>query len=195
MPDRPTPQRAAKRARKAPSLKAQALALLAQREHSELELRRKLTRRLASAARAAAADPTAGSTTQGDAAAETESDDPAARIDATIAWLRAHQYLSDSRFIESRIHARAGRYGNLRIRQELAQHGVSLDPAASQALKDSELERAREVWRRKFGEAATDPAGRARQARFLAQRGFSPELVSRLLRSLGRGAEDDELPG
>jgi regulatory protein len=186
MPDRP----ANKRARKPPSLKAQALALLAQREHSELELRRKLTRRLASAARTAAADPPAD-----EAAIGAESVDPAARIDDTIAWLRTHQYLSDSRFIESRVHARAARYGNLRIRQELAQHGVTLDAAAAHALKESEFERAREVWRRKFGEPATDPAGRARQARFLAQRGFSPELVSRLLRSLGRGAEDDELPG
>lgn len=193
MPDQP----AVKRARKAPSLKAQALGLLAQREHSEVELRRKLLRRLQAAARAAEAEAAAaraasaseGGAVDGDAAAPP---DHAARIDETIAWLRAHQYLSDTRFVESRVHARAARYGNLRIRQELAQHGVALDPAAAQALKDSELDRAREVWRRKFGEPAADAAGRARQARFLAQRGFSPELVSRLLRSLGWSRLEDE---
>lgn len=191
MPDQP----AVKRARKAPSLKAQALGLLAQREHSEVELRRKLLRRLQAAARAAeaaaarAASASEGGAVDGDAAAPP---DHAARIDETIAWLRVHQYLSDTRFVESRVHARAARYGNLRIRQELAQHGVALDPAAAQALKDSELDRAREVWRRKFGEPAADAAGRARQARFLAQRGFSPELVSRLLRSLGWSRLEDE---
>jgi regulatory protein len=121
--------------------------------------------------------------------------DPAAQVDDTIAWLRAHQYLSDTRFAESRVHARAARYGNLRIRQELAQHGVALDAAAAQALKDSELDRAREVWRRKFGEPAADAGGRAKQARFLAQRGFSPELISRLLRTLGRAVVDDDETG
>ena len=121
--------------------------------------------------------------------------DPAAQVDDTIAWLRARQYLSDARFAESRVHARAARYGNLRIRQELAQHGVALDAAAAQALKDSELDRARDVWRRKFGEPAADAAGRAKQARFLARRGFSPELISRLLRGLGRAVVDDDDPG
>jgi regulatory protein len=176
---------AAQRARKAPSLKAQALGLLAQREHSEVELRRKLLRRLQAARRAAA--PAATPSDDG-----VVQDDDGARIDDTIAWLRSHNYLSDSRFVESRVHARAARYGNLRIRQELAQHGVTLDSAAAQALKDSELDRAREVWQRKFGEPAADAAGRARQARFLAQRGFSPELVSRLLRSLGWTRPEDE---
>lgn len=184
MPQKPV----AGRARKAPSLKAQALGLLAQREHSELELRRKLLRRLQSARRAAAVAAAEAGPADHDAAPA----DDATRVDETIAWLRSHNYLSDSRFAESRVHARAARYGNLRIRQELAQHGVALDSTAAQALKDSELDRAREVWQRKFGEPATDAAGRARQARFLAQRGFSPELVSRLLRSLGRAAVGDE---
>jgi regulatory protein len=151
-----------------------------------------LLRRLQAARRAAVA---AAAARGEDATPADEVDAPhddAARVDETIAWLRAHNYLSDSRFVESRVHARAARYGNLRIKQELAQHGVVLDADAAQALKDSELDRAREVWQRKFGMPAADAAGRARQARFLAQRGFSPELVSRLLRSLGRASVDDE---
>src|SRR6185295_1545164 len=126
------------------SLKGRALALLAQREHSELELRRKLLRH----ARAVAAPDE--DLPDGDKAG--------ADVDAVIDWLRAHAFFSEERFVESRVHARASRYGNLRIRQELAQHGVALSPQAAQALKDSELARATEVWRRKFGAAAPDPA-------------------------------------
>jgi regulatory protein len=50
------------------------------------------------------------------------------------------------------------------------------------ALKDTELERAREVWQKKFGEAAQDPRERAKQARFLLTRGFAAEVVSKLVR-------------
>ncbi len=106
-------------------------------------------------------------------------------------WLEAHNYLSQQRFAESRVHARAARHGNLRIQQELAQHGISLDADAAQALKGSEFERAQEVWRRKFEAPATDAAARARQARFLSQRGFSAETVRRVLRQAGAAPDDD----
>lgn len=161
---------AAARAARKLSLKGRALAMLAQRDHSAAELRRKLLRH----ARAEVSE---------DAAAE--ADDSASRVDAVIDWLRTQRYLSEERFIEGRVHARAGRYGNLRIRQELARHGLALSPQAAQALRDSELQRATEVWARKFGAAAADPAQRAKQARFLAQRGFSPEVIGRVLRAAG----------
>jgi regulatory protein len=151
-------------------LKGRALALLAQREHSASELRRKLMRHARAAISEDAASP---------------GEDTAAQLDEVMAWLQAHHYLSEERFVESRIHTRASRYGNLRIRQELAQHGLSLPAQAAQALKESELERATEVWRRKFGAAASDAAGRARQSRFLAQRGFSPEVIARVMRQAG----------
>jgi regulatory protein len=80
------------------------------------------------------------------------------------------------------VHVRESRYGNLRIRQELAQHGVTLDADQAQRLKETELARAHEVWVRKFGAAATDPAGRAKQQRFLAGRGFSAEVIRRVVK-------------
>ena len=64
--------------------------------------------------------------------------DPAAEVDALLDWLAAHRHLSDERFVESRVHARAARYGNLRIRQELAQHGAAIDAATAEQLKSSE---------------------------------------------------------
>ena len=55
-------------------------------------------------------------------------------------------------------------------------------------LQGSELERAREVWRRKFGEPAADPQTRAKQMRFLLVRGFSGDVARRAV----LGADDSD---
>jgi regulatory protein len=124
------------------------------------------------------------------AAAGAETEDAAARVEAVLDWLEANGYLSQERFVESRVHARSARFGNLRIRQELKQHQVALGPEAAQALKDSELQRARAVRARKFASWPATAAERARQGRFLAGRGFSPEVIGRALRG-GPDAADD----
>ncbi|MDH3209404.1 MAG: recombination regulator RecX [Burkholderiaceae bacterium] len=151
-----------------PTLKARAVQWLAQREHSRSELRRKLLRH----ARAGNDDP-AGAAEQ---------------VNALLDWLEEHHYLSQDRFVQSRVHVRAARYGNLRIQRELAQHGLKLPPDAAQALKDSELARARAVWSRKFDAPAGDAAARAKQMRFLAARGFTAELI----RQVVCGGNDDD---
>ncbi len=108
-------------------------------------------------------------------------------VEQLLLWLQERGYLSEARLVESRINARASRYGNRRIQQELRQLGVAPDEEQQARLKDSELARAREVWRRKFGgDPPVDAASRAKQMRFLAARGFSSDVVRRVLR-----AEDD----
>ena len=159
------------------SLKGRALQWLAQREQSRSELRRKLLPHAIAESEAEAEAATAGS----DVAAQS----PVNRVEAVLDWLEAHNYLSHERFAESRVHARASRFGNLRIRQELKQHQVTLSPEAAQALKDSELRRARAVLERKFNAAPTTLAERAKQARFLSGRGFSPAVISQALRRDG----------
>ena len=146
---------------------------LSQREHSRSELRRKLLSRL-----------------RADAAAGTEPRDAsgaAAEVEALLDWLEANRYLSEARFAESRVHARAARFGTLRITQELSRHGVALEGEVLQQLRDSELPRAREVWARKFGVPAGSPAERARQMRFLAGRGFSGDVI----RCVVQGVDDE----
>jgi regulatory protein len=145
------------------SLRGRGVQLLSQREHSRQELRRKLLQHL----RTDDSPPP---------------DDADQQVDDVLAWLQDKGYFSEERFIESRVHVRASRYGNLRIRQELAQHGVTLDADQAQRLKETELARAHEVWVRKFGAAATDPAGRAKQQRFLASLGFSAEVIRRVVK-------------
>ena len=48
---------------------------------------------------------------------------------------------------------------------------------ATAVLKLTELARAREVWRKKFGAPAGNAAGRMKQMRFLASRGFAPDVI------------------
>ena len=160
------------------SLKIRALQWLAQREHSRIELRGKLLRLLARSAVRGVSATTA-----------VEPLDPAIEVDALLEWLEARGYLSQQRFVESRVHARQARFGNLRIQQELSLHGVKLDPEARQALRETELRRAQEVWRKKYDAPAPDAAGRLKQLRFLAGRGFSMEVVRRVVLAARRGGD------
>lgn len=171
------------------SLRAQALALLARREHSRAELRAKLLAHARKRAQALAAS-TAEAAAVDDQPPEPGFDvDAAAReVDGLLDQLEAARHLSDARFAESRVHARAARQGTARIRQELARHGLALDADTARQLKDTEAERARAVWQRKYGGTPpVDPAERARQMRFLASRGFAPEVVRRVV-----GGRDDD---
>ena len=144
-----------------PSLKGRALRLLSQREHSRAELERKL------------------------APHEQEPGELAKALDE----LQARDFISDERTIESVIHRRAGKLGTARLKQELAAKGLSgeaVDEALAQ-LKDTELERAREVWRKKFGAPPRDVQERSKQVRFLITRGFTAEVVRRIV----QGADAD----
>ncbi|MBD8050219.1 recombination regulator RecX [Limnohabitans radicicola] len=143
-----------------PSLKGRALRLLSQREHSRAELERKL------------------------AAHEQEPGELAKALDE----LQARDFINDGRAIESVIHRRSGKLGAARIKQELAAKGLSGEAVANALaqLKDSELERAREVWRKKFGAPAQDAQERSKQIRFLITRGFTAEVVRRVV----QGADD-----
>ncbi len=162
------------------SLRGRGVQILAQREHSRTELRRKL---LAYAITMQEGQGEAAPT----ASEASQPADPPGAVEAVLDWLQSHGYLSDERFAESRIHARATKFGNLRIRQELAQHGLALTAEAALALKSGELERARDVWQRKFGALPASLSERARQVRFLAGRGFSSEVIRRVV----GGAGDD----
>ena len=163
------------------SLKGRALQLLAQRDQSRLELRGKLLRHAAAEARARAAAAEADRRRRATRRAGMKAI-AASEVEALLDWLEANRYLSAERFAESRVHAREARFGNRRIRAELAQHGVALSPEVAQALAESELQRAAAVRERRFQAPPRDAAERAAQARFLAGRGFSPEVIQRVLR-------------
>lgn len=146
------------------SLKGRALRLLSLREHSRAELERKL------------------------GPYEEEPGSLAIALDD----LQAKGFISESRVLESVIHRRAAKLGLTRIRHELQGKGLDsrLISQAMTGLRGSEFERAREVWRKKFGSSPDTPEAMARQARFLTARGFTAEVVQRVLRSAGADDAD-----
>ncbi|WP_233864451.1 recombination regulator RecX [Paraburkholderia adhaesiva] len=152
---------AAESQRPARSLKGRALAYLSRREYSRAELSRKLI----------------------------PFTDDADALEALLDALVRDGWLSDARFAESVIHRRAARLGTTRIVSELKRHAVgdTLIEEVNAQLRETELARARAVWRKKYGELPTSPAERARQARFLAARGFSMTIIGKIL----KGVDDD----
>lgn len=150
------------------SLKARALKYLSMREHSRMELGRKLARYAQ------------------------EDDD----VEALLDWLEASKFLSASRFSESLVHRRAARFGNSRILSELGSHGISADVVqeVKEELVKDEAARAFEVWQRKFGKAAEDASQHAKQMRFLLQRGFSQSSIQKVFRAVkaGRHTTDED---
>ena len=149
------------------SVKGRALSYLARREHSRAELERKLARHVEDTPEACAA----------------------ARIAQALDELAAHGLLSDARTAESVLVSQAPRCGTHRLKRTLQAKGLApaLVAATLQQARGTELERARELWRRRFGAPPTSAAERARQMRFLAGRGFEGDVIRRVV----QGSEDD----
>ncbi|NBW78600.1 MAG: recombination regulator RecX [Betaproteobacteria bacterium] len=141
-----------------PALKGRALRLLSRREHSRIELERKLQR----------CKPE-GQTPE----------DFSSVLKRALDDLQAKGLISEARVAESVVHQRASRLGQARIQHELKSKGLddALVRQTLQDLKASEPERARGVWLKKFGTAPQTPAEHAKQTRFLASRGFSSEAI------------------
>jgi regulatory protein len=137
------------------TLRVAALRLLTRRDHSRAELKVKLA-----------------------AAAESPE-----QLDAVLDALQAERLQSDQRFATQRVVARARRYGDARLKQELRQQGVS-DEDISTALPEGgdEASRCRAVWARKFRQLPQSVEERAKQMRFLQYRGFSSEAIRRVMR-------------
>lgn len=141
-----------------PSLKARAVALLSRREYSRAELSRKLA-------------PFAKDETE---------------LLEVLTSLTDQGWQSDERFVQGILHRKSPRQGMAMIVQSLRQQGVQpeLVEEARDQLRQTEMVRARQVWEKRFAREGipTDRQAYARQARFLAARGFSSDVINRLLR-------------
>lgn len=138
------------------SVKGRALKYLAAREHSRAELTRKL-------------------------APHAES---AEEVERVLDELETRGFLSAERFAESVVHRKAARYGTARLKAELSQHQLPEDitRAVTQNLRETEHDRALALWQKRFGEVAQSPAELAKQMRFLAGRGFSGDVIRRVVK-------------
>jgi len=133
------------------------LRFLARREHSRLELARKLAR-------------------------HTEDEE---EIERLLDDFEQRGWLSEKRVVEQVAATRRRRFGARRIAHELREKGISGDAIDAELprLRDSEFAAAREVWRKKFGALPANARDKARQIRFLQGRGFDADVIRRVLRS------------
>lgn len=143
---------------------SKALGLLARREHSRIELKRKLR--------------------QGGYVGEEASE--------ALDRLGEQRYQDDDRFAEVLIRSRVAQgYGPMRIRAELKTHGLP-DARVRQLLDGAEVDwaesAANQLRRRYGGLGSSDPAEKQRRAQFLLRRGFPAATVRGLTH-----AEVDEL--
>ncbi|NMG34653.1 recombination regulator RecX [Azoarcus sp. TTM-91] len=143
-----------------PSLRERAIRLLARRDHSRAELARKL------AAHGAVEE-----------------------VEAVLDRMTELDLQSDRRYAEAWVRAKAARYGATRLRSELARRGLDRDTIEEALAAEcpaeegcTELERARAIWRGRFSCTPADAHEWARQARFLHGRGFSTEVIRKLLK-------------
>ncbi len=181
-----------------PSLKGRALRWLAQREHSRAELGAKLLRHLqqqaqTQAARQALQEPQADQAPQEEhsSASAHISDDDRARVESLLSELVTLGLLSDERAAASVLASQAPRGGHRRLEQALRARRLppELIESTLARARPNELERARALWRRRFGHPPADAAERARQMRFLAGRGFDGDTVRRVVQA----AQEDDL--
>jgi regulatory protein len=162
------------------SVKARALRLLTRREYTRAELERKLARSVIGRARA-----DSGREPADEAGAEAAAQQLRDEVARALNELAARGLLSDERAAEALVASQSRRFGNRRLKQNLAAKGLAPEvvAAALAPSRATEFERARELWHRRFGgEPAADAAERARQMRFLAGRGFDVELIRRLVK-------------
>jgi len=143
------------------SLTGRALRLLSGREHSRAELERKLAK----------------------------FEEEPGQLAKVLDTLQAKGFINEQRVVESVVHRRSAKLGASRIKQELQQKGLEPEAVAIaiDQLRASEVERAREVWRKKFGRAPADASERGKQMRFLAGRGFGGDTIHRVV----SGGDDD----
>nr|VFK20330.1 MAG: regulatory protein [Candidatus Kentron sp. LPFa]VFK34170.1 MAG: regulatory protein [Candidatus Kentron sp. LPFa] len=134
-----------------------ALSLLARREHSTIELSRKLMAR------------------------GIEKD----LVASVVSRLRGKNLLSDARFAENFARQRiANGYGPVRIRHDLRERGIDEETARQNLPQEGEewIHKAAEVRRKRFGASRPkDHRDRARQIRFLSYRGFTNEHIRKVL--------------
>jgi regulatory protein len=148
----------------AEALRRKAISLLARRDRSRSEMQRLLARRC---------------------------ENPAL-VTQVLDELAQRGWLSEARLASQLIDTRRSRAGAARIRQEMARRGLGRDviETATAGLEATDLDAAVALWRRRFGTVAADRAERARQVRFLLQRGFGHGVALKVLRIAER--DDDQ---
>jgi len=105
------------------------------------------------------------------------------QVKLVIDGLVSQGYLSEERFVKSYLNSKSNKFGPRKIRYDLLQKQVdeSLINQAIQTLYPDEYKAAHQVWLRKYGARAVEASERAKQIRFLLSRGFSYDVVMKIV--------------
>jgi regulatory protein len=143
-----------------PSLRSQAVRLLARREYARAELESRLVAKGASRE----------------------------NIAVVLDELSALGYVSNQRFARAFAEQKAGRLSRQRIASELKARGVDADEivAALATAGADDAATIEALWQRRFGAPPANDREKARQVRFLQSRGFSLSAIVTLLRKVAR---------
>jgi regulatory protein len=111
-------------------------------------------------------------------------------IAAITEWCVQEGFLNETRFAEGKARRLGVKYGARRVGATLKQKGVSeeLVAEAVSQLTDSDFDRARALWLRKFGEPANNANDKNKQIRFLQSRGFGFDVIKKVI----SGVESEE---
>jgi regulatory protein len=141
-----------------PTLRARAMRFLARREHTRVELRRKLASRAQ------------------------EGED----VDGLLDELTQKGWLSDARFAEQAARAKSRRFGPLKLAHYLKARGVGEEAIAAGLQRAGTDGRASldAVWRTRFGAPPANERDKMRQVRFLQGRGFAVDEIFRFLKTM-----------
>lgn len=106
-----------------------------------------------------------------------------AEVEAAADWCHEQGFLNESRFAEATSRRLGAKYGTQRVAHTLRQKGVAEDQvsAAISTLKDSEHDRARALWARKFGTVAESANEKSKQIRYLQSRGFGFAVIKQVI--------------
>ena len=145
------------------SLRARAMDILSRQEISRVGLKRKL-------------------------APHAESEE---ELEKVLDEFAERNWQSDERYAEAYIHSKSRQHGKLRLQQALVQQGIDADISREfMPDKESELQTAIQVLRKKFKQPSRDLKEKQKQVRFLAYRGFDMGTIQAALKS--DWAEDDD---
>lgn len=140
-----------------PTLKSRAMRFLARREHTRVELRRKLATRAQ------------------------EGED----VEGLLDELTQKGWLSDARFAEQAARAKSRRFGPLKLAHYLKARGVGPEAIATglQRAGADGMASLESVWRTRYGAPPADEREKLRQVRFLQGRGFAVDDIFRFFKT------------
>ena len=104
-------------------------------------------------------------------------------VEGAADWCQAQGFLNESRYVEGTARRLSAKYGVNRVTHTLRSKGVTEQAIAdvTPELKENELAQAQAIWTRKFREPPVDANAKSKQIRYLQSRGFSFNIIKRVI--------------